>query len=96
MKLEGMAGNVATAVVTAGVLGVFAWVGGVFEAGTVALDKEVIRDVLKEEMKTDAGVTYGAALTQLGLDVNTVHTQVEILQGDVTDLEQSLLDLASE
>jgi hypothetical protein len=96
MKLEGIAGNAITAVVVAGILGVFAWVGGVFEAGTVALDKEVIRAVLQEEMKTDAGITYGAALSQIGLDINTVSTQVGILQTDVRDLEQSIFDLASE
>jgi len=95
MKLEGVAGNVVTAVVTAAVLGVFAWLGGVFEAGTDALDKEQIRTVLKEELKTDSGQTYGAALSQIGLDVNTVSTQVEMLQTDVSDLEQSVLDLAA-
>lgn len=96
MKLEGMAGNVITAVVTAVVLGVGGTMLGVFEKGSEAISKDQIRDVLKEEMQTDAGVTYGAALSQIGLDINTVSTQVGILQTDVNDLEQSVMILASE
>jgi hypothetical protein len=50
--------------------------------------------VLAEEMKTDSGVTYGQALTQIGLDINTVSTRVEELKGDVDDLEDAVLTLA--
>lgn len=88
--------NVITAVATAAVLGVLAFIMGVFEQGSAAISKEQIRQVMQEEMKTDAGVTYGAALVAIGLNVNTVSTQVGILQADVTKLEDSLLDLASE
>lgn len=88
--------NVIVALATASVMGLFAWVGGVFEKGQAAIDKEQIRAVLQEELTTDAGQTYGAALTQIGLDVNTVSTRVQELKDDVDDLEDAVLSLASE
>lgn len=86
--------NVITAVATAAIMGVIAWAMGVFEKGQQAIDKEQIRAVLQEEMQTDAGITYGAALSQIGLDINTVSTQVSELKGDVDDLEDAVLTLA--
>ena len=96
METKTIISNVVTAVITAAALGVFGFFMGIFEKGAEAIGKEQIREVLKEEMKTDAGITYGAALSQIGLDINTVSTQVGILQTDVRALEASVLDLASE
>lgn len=89
-----IASNVVTAVATAAVLGLGGWALGVFEKGTAAADKEQIRAVLEEVMTTDSGITYGAALSQIGLDINTVSTQVSELKGDVDDLEDAVLELA--
>lgn len=86
--------NVVTAVVTAVILGIGGYFMGVFEKGNQAISKEAIREVLEEEMQTDSGITYGAALTQIGLDINTVSTRVEELKGDVDDLEDAVLTLA--
>lgn len=94
MEPKAIVSNVVTAVVTAGVLGLFAWGAGVFNAGSDAIDKELIRAVLQEELQTDAGVTYGAALNQIGLDINTVTTRIMELKEDVNDLEDTVLDLA--
>lgn len=94
MEPKAIVSSVVTAAVTAGVLGVFAWGAGVFNAGSDAIDKEQIREVLQEEMQTDSGITYGAALNQIGLDINTVSTQVKELKDDVNDLEDTVLDLA--
>lgn len=96
MDQKAIVSNVVTAVATSIVLGVGAYLMGVFEKGTEAQAKEQIRAVLEEVMQTDSGVTYGAALTQIGLDINTVQTRVEELKGDVDDLEDAVLALASE
>ena len=88
--------NVVTAVATAAVVGVFAFVFGVFEKGSEASSAEHIRKVLREEMKTASGKTYGAALVDIGLELNTVSTTVGIIQTDVSDLEKSVLDLAGD
>lgn len=94
METKAIISNVVTAIATAAVMGALAWAGGVFQKGTEASTKEAIREVLAEEMKTDSGVTYGAALTKIGLDINTVSTRVEELKGDVDDLEDAILTLA--
>lgn len=94
MDQKAIVSNVVTAVVTAAIMGVLAWAGGVFQKGSEAATKDAIRAVLQEEMQTDAGITYGAALSQIGLDINTVSTQVSELKGDVDDLEDAVLTLA--
>jgi LytS/YehU family sensor histidine kinase len=88
--------HVITAVATAAVLGIAASVMGVFEKGVAAADAEQIRAVLNEQMQTDAGLTYGQALSQIALDINTVSTQVSELKTDVDDLEDAVLTLAGE
>ena len=93
MKKE-ILSNVITALVTAALLGMVGYFAGIFEKGQAAIDKEMIRQVLQEEMQTDAGITYGAALNQIGLDVNTVSTKVETLTTEVNNLESAVIDLA--
>lgn len=88
--------NVLTALLTTAILALVGYFGGIFEKGQAAIDKEQIRLVLQEELKTDAGETYGAALTKIGLDVNTVSTQVGTLTKEVDNLEVAVLALASE
>ena len=94
--MEQRLGNILVAVITAALLGLGGWMFGVFERGSDAATKDLVRGVLQETMVTDSGVTYGAALAQIGLDVNTVSTQVEVLQGDVDDLEDYMQTLASD
>lgn len=94
METKTIASNIATAVATAVIMGVLAWAGGMFQKGTEAGTKELIREVLLEEMKTDEDITYGQALTKIGLDINTVQTRVEALKEDVDDLEDAVLTLA--
>ncbi len=89
-------GNVFTAVVTAAVLGVFAYLMGVFEAGTNAADVALIRAVLVEEMQTDAGKTYAARLSEIGGTLINVETRLSTAQEDVADLEDAVYALASE
>lgn len=94
MDQKAIVSNVVTAVVTAVVLGVGGYFLGVFEKGTQAQDKELIRQVLEETMKTDSGQTYGQALSKIGLDVNTVSTRVEALTTEVNQLENAVYTLA--
>lgn len=96
MDQKAIISNVVVAVATAVIMGMLGWAMGVFEKGQQAIDKEQIRAVLQEELQTDAGQTYGQALSQIGLDINTVQTRVEELKGDVNDLEDAVLALASE
>lgn len=93
MKKE-LINGVVVSVVTAIVLGVGAWVMGVFEKGTIAADKELIRTVIAEELQTDAGQTYSARLAEVGTQVTILETRVGELKDDVEDLEDIALDLA--
>jgi cell shape-determining protein MreC len=77
MKKEIISG-VVVSVVTAAVLGVGAWFMGVFESGSEAQAKELIRAVLEEELETDT----------------VLETRVTELKDDVEDLEDIALDLA--
>jgi len=93
-KMNPIVSNVLTAVATALVMGVLAWVGGVFNAGSAAIDKEQIRTVLQEELKTDAGLSYSARLQEVGSEIIVLETKVIELKDDVEDLEDIALDLA--
>jgi hypothetical protein len=93
MKKE-IISNVVVSVVTAAVLGVGAWFLGVFEAGTDAQDKELIRAVLEKELTTDAGKTYKARLAEVGSQLTVLETRADALRSDVEDLEDIALDLA--
>jgi len=89
-------GNVITGVATAVIIGLASWLLGAFEKGSDAANKEVIRAVLVEEMKTDAGITYAARISEIDGTLIGMETRVGILQTDLDDLEQDVFDLASE
>jgi len=89
-------GNVITAVAVAVILGIGGWLMGVFEKGTDAAAKEVIRQVLEEELKTDAGISYAARISEIDGHLIGMETRVGILQTDVSDLEDHVRNLVSE
>jgi len=89
-------GNVVTAVATAIILGLGGWLLGVFEKGSDAANKEVIRAVLVEEMKTDEGITYAARISEIDGHLIGMETRVTILKADLDALEENVFDLASE
>ena len=93
MKNE-IVSNVVVAVATAVVMGAGAWFLGVFEKGTEAADKELIREVIAEALKTDAGLTYKARLAEVGSQITVLETRVDDIRNDVEDLEYIALDLA--
>lgn len=93
MKKEIISG-VVVSVATAIVLGIGAWFMGVFESGSEAQAKELIRAVLEEELQTDAGKSYSARLSEVGIQVTVLETRVTELKDDVEDLEDIALDLA--
>ncbi len=88
--------SIATAVGTALIMGILAWALGVFNAGSVAIDKEQIRTVLREELTLDSGKTYGKALSEIITIQATTLTTVNELVKEVDDLEDAVLALASE
>ena len=96
METKTIISNVVTAVATAAVLGVLGFFAGVFEKGAEAINKDQIRAVLREELKTDSGETYGKVFTDLNGSVIELNTTVSGLSEDVAFLHQAVLDLASE
>jgi len=95
MDQKAIIGSVITAVVTAAVLGIFAWILGVFSAGTDALDKEQIKQVLAEVLVTDAGKTYAQTLSEVNGTLIAIDTKVEIVMGDIDKLEIAVRELAA-
>ena len=90
---------VGTAVATAAGMGSLGWVMGVFEKGTAAADKEQIRAVLTEVMQTTIDgetKTYSEALSVLSKNDTVILTEIGNLKTDVGDLEDAVLDLASD
>jgi threonine dehydrogenase-like Zn-dependent dehydrogenase len=88
--------NVITAVVTAGVLGILGWAGGVFEAGSTALDEQQIEAVIKRVLVMDSGQTFAQALNSLNNTSIALNTTVTELTKEVDDLEVAVLALAAE
>ena len=91
-----LAKHVATAVVTTIVLGLLAFLGGVFEKGVQADNAEQIRNVIRDELVTDAGKSYGEVLTEMSLGLNTVATEVNNLKDGQEELRDAVLTLAGE
>lgn len=96
MQLNGMQTNIITAVATAGILGAFAWAGGVFSAGSDALNEAQIEAVITKVMVTDAGTTYAATLSSINLTLASMDSTLDHIQEDLDDLETAVGILASE
>lgn len=88
--------NVVTAVVTAGVLGVLAWAGGVFSAGSEALDEAQIEAVIEKVLVRDNGATYAASLASIDISVAEINTSIGAIKDDIDDLEDSVSILVAE
>ena len=95
-QAKGIAGNVVTAVGTALVLGIIGWATGVFSAGNDALNEARIKEVVNGIMVTDTGATYAQTLASINTNLTVISTQVVELTGEVDDLEDAVLALASE
>lgn len=96
MSSKDIQDKVVVAVATAAVLGVFGYLGGMFTKGTDAANAEQIKEVVTEMLKTDAGETYQARLSEVGIQLGLVEQRVGILTTDLNDLELAVFDLASE
>ena len=83
-------------VATAIILGAGAWGLGVFEKSETADAVALIRLVIEEELKTDAGKTYQARLAEVGEQLTVIETRVQSIKEDVDDLEDAVLILAGE
>ncbi len=96
MKLNGMQTNIVTALATAAILGSFAWAGGVFTAGSDALNEAQIEAVITRVMVTDAGTTYAATLSSINLTLASMDSTLDHIQEDLDDLEDAVGALAAE
>lgn len=96
MDQKALTTNVITAVVTAGVLGVLAWAGGVFSAGSQALDEQQIKAVIEEVLIRDTGATYAASLASIDISLATINTSIGAIKDDIDDLEDSVAILVAE
>lgn len=94
MDNKAIIGNVATAVITAAVLGVLGFFMGIFERGAAAINEDQIELVVRQIMVTDAGKTYAARLAELDGEIIGLETRVEIVSEDVNELEVAIRTLA--
>jgi len=96
MDQKALISNVITAVVTAGILGVLASAGGVFSAGSDALDEAQIKSVIEEVLIRDTGATYAASLASIDISLATINTSLGAIKDDIDDLEDSVAILVAE
>jgi hypothetical protein len=96
MDRKALTTNVITAVATAAVLGVVGWAGGVFSAGSTALDEAQIEAVIKRTLIRDTGTTYAASLASIDISLASINTGIEAIKEDIDDLEDSVALLVAE
>lgn len=94
-KMTPIITNIVTAVVTAGILGIGAWAGGVFSAGSDALNEDQIEAVIKRVMVTDAGETYAATLISINLHLGSIDTSIGHIEKDITRIDGAVGALAA-
>jgi len=91
-----MIGNVVTAVITAGIIGVLGWTLGVFNAGSDALTEAEIKRVMAETLILDDGLTYAATLDSIDKSVGEINVSLGFIKDDIEDLEDSVAILVAE
>ena len=96
MDQKALTSNVITAVATAAVLGVIGWAGGIFSAGSTALDEAQIEAVIEKVLIRDNGATYAASLASIDLSVASINTSIGAIKEDIADLEDNVAILAAE
>lgn len=94
-KMNPIISNILTAVVTATILGVGAWAGGVFSAGSDALSKDQIEAVIKQVMITDTGETYAATLIEINLHMASIDASIGHIEKDITRIDGAVGALAA-
>lgn len=90
MSQKAIISNVATAVITAAVMGVAAWAMGVFNAGSAALDEAQIEAVIERVLIRDNGATYAASLAGIDVSLAEINTHIGAIKEDIDDLEDSV------
>ena len=80
------------------VTGMVGWFTGVWSQGSEALVRDQIesiaKEVIAEEMVTDAGVTQAQALVMISESLVRIETKVEGVEDDVTDIRNAVRALA--
>ena len=95
-KMNPIITNVLTAIVTASILGVGAWAGGIFSAGSDALDEAQIEAVIERVMVLDSGDTYAATLSSINIHLGSIDTSIGHIQGDIRRIDSAVSALAAE
>lgn len=96
MDQKALISNVITAVATAGVLGVIAWAGGIFNAGSDALNEAQIKRVIATTLILDTGQTYAQTLDSIDKSVGEINVSIGAIKEDIDDLEDSVGILVAE
>lgn len=96
MDQKALISNVVTAVATAAVLGVIGWAGGIFSAGSDALDEAQIEAVIKRTLILDNGDTYAKSLDSIDKAVGEINVSIGAIKEDIDDLEDSVGILVAE
>ena len=96
MDQKALINSLITVVATAAVLGVIGWAGGIFSAGSEALDEAQIEAVIEKVLIRDNGSTYAASLASIDLSLVSITTSIEHIEDDIEDLEDSVGILVAE
>jgi hypothetical protein len=96
MDQKALINTLITVVATAAVLGVIGWAGGIFSAGSDALDEAQIKAVIDEVLIRDNGATYAASLAGIDVSLASITTSIEAIKEDIDDLEDSVGILVAE
>ena len=96
MDHRAITGNVVTAVVVAGLMGLVGLVGGIFDAGNRAIDEKLIKEVVNQIHIRDNGTTYSASLASIDVTLSSIDATLFAIKEDVDDLENAVGELARE
>lgn len=94
MDTKAIVSNVLTAVLTTAVLGVGAYVMGVFEKGAEAITEDQIIAVIDETLVTASGKTLKARIAEVDQQLAVLETRADILEKNLDEAEKSILCLA--
>jgi hypothetical protein len=70
------------------------WGVGVFNKGVELEDRLLIKEVVREEMTTDDGVTTKQAIAQILRSMNSIDTKVGGIESEMSEIREALIVLA--
>jgi poly-gamma-glutamate capsule biosynthesis protein CapA/YwtB (metallophosphatase superfamily) len=94
MDTKSIISNVLTAVLTTAVLGIGAYVMGVFEKGSEAISEDQIIRVIDATLVTASGKKLRARIAEVDQQLVALETRADRLEKDLDEAERSILCLA--